>query len=75
MKLKESERKVICDYLLERKVDHETIHRVCLIISGIIEGYKEESLKSREEQYRLQRILDSVVSNDYETFSYYKSNG
>lgn len=74
--MKEPERKVVCEYLLERKVDYETIHRVCLIISGIIEVYKEESLKSLEEKYRLQKALDlKVNSDDYETFSYYKSNG
>lgn len=74
----ESQRKEICDYMLSRSVDHETIHCVCVFMDKYVSEYHKDIQELNKQVVFLEKRIDSVrlivSQNDLTTFSESKSN-
>lgn len=80
MTLSELERKKLCEYMLSVGIDNEKIHATAVIVSDIIDTYKEKISKKDNLILSLKKRLNDIynISNEgdcsYLTFSEMKSN-
>jgi hypothetical protein len=71
--LKAKDQREICDYLMERKVDDETIHVVVTKIQDILEKTELEHQKVTSRLSYIQRELRSLVYTGDGTMSSLRS--